>query len=239
MFFDPIYLVILGFGVVISLIASGMVKAAFHRGKQVPLQQRVTGAEIARAILSDAGIDDVNVVETHGFLSDHYNPISKTLALSPEVYHGHSAASAGVAAHEVGHAIQHAQGYTLMWVRSVLVPFQMFGSNLGPLLVIIGIALGSAQGVGMGQNIAIAGVVLFGLATLFTLVTVPVEFDASARAKDRLITLGIISRGEEDDAVRKVLFAAGLTYVAAAITALLQLLYWAWRAGLIGGSRSR
>lgn len=241
MFFDPIYLVILVVGGLLAAGASMLVKSQFHRGEQVQLRSGKTGREIAEAILAAEGIVDVHVQEHPGFLSDHYNPMTKTLALSPKVYHGRSAAAAGVAAHEVGHALQHAHGYIPMWIRSMLVPAANIGSMVAPFLIMIGIFMGSANAI-PGQpvqphTLAIIGVILFGTATAFTLVTVPVEFDASARAKRILLDMGMVQQGEESDAVRGVLTAAGLTYVAAAITALLQLLYWAWRAGMLGGRR--
>jgi len=239
MFFDPVYLAILGLGMLLSLAASGYVKSKFARGSAVPISSGLRGADVAAAILRDADISNVSIVEHPGFMSDHYNPMTRTLALSPDVYHGQNAAAAGVAAHEVGHAIQHAHGYAPMWLRSFLVPVANIGSMLGPVLVMIGAALGAAQAAGpsLGQGLAITGVVIFGAATLFTLITVPVEFDASSRAKRCLAHLGIVRPGEEEAAVRGVLLAAGLTYVAAAITAVLQLLYWALRAGLLGGRR--
>jgi Zn-dependent membrane protease YugP len=170
--------------------------------------------------------------------------MDKTLNLSPEVYNGTSAAAAGVAAHEVGHAIQHAQGYSPMWLRSMLVPVANIGSMLGPYVVIGGMMMGAAGQAASGHYhaayyVAVAGVALFGAATLFTLVTVPVEFDASARGKRHLATLGITRTEEEASAVRGVLTAAGMTYLAAAATSLMMLLYWAWRAGLIGGGNRR
>lgn len=235
MIFDPIYMGILVVSLVLSGIVSLMVKTRFKAGQKVSIYSGLTGADVAKAILADAGITDVRVQETHGFLADHYNPLDKTLNLSKEVYHGTNASAAGVAAHEVGHAIQHAENYFPMWLRSFLVPVANLGSNLGPWLVIIGIILMAAYSQTLGQNLAIVGVVLFGAATLFTLVTVPVEFDASARAKKILARLSIIQQGREYNAVSGVLFAAGLTYVAAAITSLMQLLYWAHKAGLLGG----
>lgn len=234
--FDPLYIGILAFTLIISGIVSAMVNSRFKAGQKVQIQSGLTGAEVASAILSDAGIYDVRIQETNGFLSDHYNPMNKTLNLSKDVYHGRNASSAGVAAHETGHAIQHAENYFPMWLRSFIVPAANVGSNLGPWLVIIGIIMMSAH-ILMGQSVAIFGVVLFGIATLFTLVTVPVEFDASSRAKKRLAHLGILQEGRERQVVAGVLFAAGLTYVAAAISSILQLLYWALRAGLLGGRR--
>lgn len=238
MMFDPLYMGILLVTLLVSGAVSALVNARFKAGQKVQIRSGLTGAEVASAILADAGIYDVRIRETSGFLSDYYNPMDKTLNLSRDVYHGRSASSAGVAAHEVGHAIQHAQNYFPMWLRSLIVPAANIGSNFGPWIVILGIILMSAGKMAMGQNIAIVGVVLFGIATLFTLVTVPVEFDASSRAKKCLSRLNILAPGKERDVVAGVLFAAGLTYVAAAISSIMQLLYWALRAGLLGGRRN-
>ncbi len=238
MMFDPLYMGILLVTLLVSGAVSALVNARFKAGQKVQIRSGLTGAEVASAILADAGIYDVRIRETSGFLSDYYNPMDKTLNLSRDVYHGRSASSAGVAAHEVGHAIQHAQNYFPMWLRSFIVPAANIGSNFGPWIVILGIILMSAGKMAMGQNIAIVGVVLFGIATLFTLVTVPVEFDASSRAKKCLSRLNILAPGKERDVVAGVLFAAGLTYVAAAISSIMQLLYWALRAGLLGGRRN-
>ncbi len=234
MMFDPLYMGILLVTVVLSLGVSGLVKVRFNAGQKVKITSGLTGAEVAKAILMDAGITDVQVLQHQGFLSDHYNPMNKTLNLSPEVYNGRSASAAGVAAHEVGHAIQHAQDYFPMWLRSTIVPVANIGSSLGPMIVIIGIALMGA-GKAIGHDVAVVGVLLFAAMTLFTLVTVPVEFDASRRAKKILARLDIVAQGREYNTVSGVLLAAGLTYVAAAIGSILQLLYWAYRAGLIGG----
>jgi len=237
---DPLYMILILIGIVFSGGAAFMVKSRFKKGEKIPIASGYTGAQVAELILRDAGITDVSVHKHRGFLSDHYNPMNKTLNLSPEVYNGRSAASAGVAAHEVGHAIQHAQNYFPMWLRSAIVPAANIGSNLGPWLVIIGIMLGAGAEInpGIGHSLAVLGVALFAAATAFTLVTVPVEFDASSRAKRQLQHLGIIRQGNESNAVSSVLTAAGLTYVAAAITSIMQLLYWAYKAGLIGGRRN-
>ncbi len=244
MFLDPIYWAIIGVSALLSFGASFYVKAAFRRGAEVPIRSGLTGAEVARRILRDQDVVGVEVVEHQGFLSDHYNPGSKTLALSPDVYHGRTAAAAGVAAHEVGHALQHAQGDLTMWGRTILVYPAHFGSMLGPWLVIAGIAMAAAQGGvkaaeagGAAYWLAVGGVALFGLATLCSVVIVFNEFNASARARGLLLRLAITSGGEEDATVRRVLNAAGLTYLAAAMGALLQLLYWAWQAGLLGNRR--
>ena len=236
MMFDPLYMSILLVTLVLSGAVSMLVKSRFAAGQKVRITSGLTGADVAKAILMDAGITDVKVLVHQGFLSDHYNPLNKTLNLSKEVYYGQNASAAGVAAHEVGHAIQHAQGYFPLWLRSFIVPVANIGSNLGPWLVILGIILMSA-GRALGYSLAIVGVLLLAIATFFTLVTVPVEFDASSRAKKALARMDIVAQGREYNTVSGVLFAAGLTYVAAAISSILQLLYWAYRAGLIGGRR--
>lgn len=238
MMFDPLYMGILLITLLISGAVSALVKARFKAGQEVQIRSGLTGAEVASAILADAGIFDVRIRETSGFLSDYYNPMDKTLNLSHDVYHGRSASSAGVAAHEVGHAIQHAKNYFPMWLRSAIVPVAGIGSNLGPMIVILGILLMSFGKMALGQNVAIVGVVLFGMATLFTLITVPVEFNASSRAKKCLARLNILAPGREREVVSGVLLAAGLTYVAAAVSSIMQLLYWALRAGLLGGRRN-
>jgi len=239
MVFDPIYMIIMVVAIVLSGGAAFMVKSRFAKSSKVPISSGYTGAQVAERLLRDAGITDVSVHAHKGFLSDHYNPMNRTLNLSPDVYNGRSAAAAGVAAHEAGHAMQHAQNYFPMWVRSAIVPVANIGSNLGPWIIMIGILLGAGAGVdtGFGYTLAIIGVALFAVATAFTLVTVPVEFDASARAKKQLQHLGIIKQGDEAAAVSSVLTAAAMTYVAAAIASVLQLLYWAYKAGLIGGRR--
>ena len=242
MFFDPIYWIIIGVSGLLSLLASLYVKSAFRKGAEVPIQSGLTGAEVARRILRDQDIVDVEVHEHQGFLSDHYNPMAKTLNLSPDVYNGRTAAAAGVAAHEVGHALQHAQGDMTMWARTILVYPAMFGSMLGPYVVMGGIMLGSAHDVAKGQHgagywVALAGVMLFGIATACSVFIVFNEFNASARARGLLVKLGVTRAGEEDETVARVLNAAGLTYLAAAVGSLLNLLYWAWQAGLLGGGR--
>lgn len=237
MMFDPLYMGILLVTLILSGVISMVVKSRFKAGQEVSIRSGLTGAEVASAILADAGIYNVRINETQGFLSDYYNPLDRTLNLSRDVYHGRNASAAGVAAHEVGHAIQHAQNYFPMWLRSFIVPAANIGSNFGPWIIIIGIILMGAGKFATGQTVAIVGVLLFGIATLFTLVTVPVEFDASSRAKKCLARLNILAPGKEREVVSGVLFAAGLTYVAAAISSIMQLLYWALRAGLIGGRR--
>jgi len=236
MLFDPVYWIIIGVAIGLSLLAAARVKLAYRRGREVPVESGYTGAQVAKAILRHHDVDGVEVVEHRGLLSDHYNPVTRTLALSREVYHGRSAAAAGIAAHEVGHAIQHAHGYFPMHVRSWLVPVAGIGDSLGPWVIIAGILLGAGAGAGFGYQVAVAGVILMGAATAFTLVTIPVEYDASARAKRILDDMGLIRAGEERATVDKVLNAAGLTYLAAAVSSILFLLYWAAQIGLLGGN---
>jgi len=232
-FFDPLQMLIIVVSMILSGGAAWSVKSKFARGKKVRLMSRMSGREVAELVLRQSGISNVTVVRTGGFLSDYYNPMTHTLALSPDVYDGSTAAAAGVAAHEAGHAIQHAHNYAPLWLRSTILPVANIGSNVGPWLIFIGIILGATSV--FGHFMLMTGVVLFAGATLFTVITVPVEFNASSRAKERLMSLGIINRGEEEDAVKGVLTAAGLTYVAAAVTSIMWLLYYLMRSGLLGG----
>lgn len=222
----------------LSAVTSLRVKAAFAQGKKTAVSSGVTGAEAAARILKTNGIFDVKIIEGKGFLTDHYNPVTKNLVLSPDVYRGSSAASVGVAAHEVGHAVQHATGYRWLGLRTALVPVVNIGSNIGLWLVIIGIILGSAYqassgNLSIGYYLALAGVILYSATFVFSVVTVPVEIDASRRAVRELEADGITRSAEETEAVRKVLSAAALTYVAAAIGSLLQLAYWVLRSGIL------
>lgn len=228
--FDMQYvLMVLLPGMLLSGIASLMVRSAFKKYSKVRSYNGYTGAQAAQHLLEQAGIHDVKVVPTHGFLSDHYNPVNKTLALSSQVYQSTSVAALGVACHEAGHAIQHARGYFPLWLRSALVPAVGIGSNLGFYMMMFGLIL---QGF---QWLVLIGAILFSTVVLFQLVTLPVEFDASARAKRLIVDAGIIYP-EEKVGVDRVLNAAALTYVAAAISSLLTLLYFLMRSGILGGS---
>jgi uncharacterized protein len=234
--FDPLFILIFVVTLALSGVASLMVKRKFKAGEGVSLSSGMMGHQVAAAMMHEAGLNDVKIEEHQGFLSDHYNPLTKTLALSTSVYWGRNAAAAGVAAHEAGHALQHAENYLPMWARSALVPVANIGSSVGPWLVIIGGFLGIASA--WGHMFAILGVYLFAAATFFTVVTVPVEFNASSRAKEQLLRLRITEHGTEQDAVTGVLTAAGMTYVAAAAASIAWLFYYALRAGLLGGGRS-
>ena len=228
-FFDPVYLIFLAPGLLLSLWASWRVKTNFNKYSKIGTARGISGAQAAAEVLRDAGISDVQVVRARGFLSDHYNPVNKTLALSDSVYDSTSIAAVGVAAHEAGHAIQHAQHYAPLWVRSLLVPTANIGTSVGYLVMVFGLMLNA-------MNMVLVGAILFGAVLLFQIVTLPVEFDASRRAKYLLVNRGIIMERERVG-VNKVLNAAAMTYVAAAITTLLTLLYFLMRSGLLGGRR--
>ncbi|HKK73244.1 MAG TPA: zinc metallopeptidase [Candidatus Krumholzibacteria bacterium] len=235
MIFDPFYLLIIGVGMGLSFWASARTKGAFQKYSQTTTRRGLTGAQIAEAILRDHGISDVRVEPVAGKLSDHYDPRTKTLRLSEGVYGSRSMAAAGVAAHEVGHAIQHARAYAPLKFRSAWVPVANFSSGLSMFVIIAAFFLGGTA-TALGHTAAIVGVTLFGATTVFTLITLPVEFDASRRAMATLQRGGYMTRDELGGA-KKVLDAAALTYVAAAVTSILTLLYWAFRLGLFGGRR--
>jgi len=220
-FFDPQYLLFVGPGILLSLLASWYVKSTFARYAEVPLARGLTGAEAAALVLQQAGVRDVRVEPTEGYLSDHYDPSAKVLRLSPDVFYGRSISAAGVAAHEAGHAIQHNVGYALMGIRQALVLPARIGSQIGLFIVIAGLALHALK-------LAWFGVILFSAIFLFELVTLPVEVNASTRAKQRLLAAGVVS-GAEADGVASVLRAAALTYLASLISSGLQLLYFITR----------
>jgi len=226
MFFDPMYLLFAAPGLLLSLWASMRVKSTFAHYSQVASRSGLTGAEAARELLKRQNITDVRIEPVDGFLSDHYDPSTKTLRLSPDVYQGRSLSALGVAAHEAGHAIQHAHAYGPLAFRSLVVRPAMLGSNLGMMVLTAGLFMHVTGMVWLG-------IALFSAFVVFTLVTLPVEFNASSRAVAALVDTHIISANEAADA-KKVLDAAALTYVAAAISAVLQLLYLLWRSGLLG-----
>jgi Zn-dependent membrane protease YugP len=206
------------------------VQSAFNKFSKVRTYANFSGSQVARYLLDSAGLNEVKIEETRGFLSDHYDPRDKVLRLSPTVYQTPSVASAGIAAHEAGHAIQHAQGYTPLQVRTALVPTVQIGSWLGPLIFMLGLFLAGQT----GTTIAWVGLVLFAATAVFALITLPVELDASRRAKEWLATSGVIYNNEIEG-VHKVLDAAAWTYVAAAIQAISTVLYYAFL--LTGRSR--
>ena len=232
MMFDPIYLIILLVCAGFSIAAQMKVKGAFNKYSQLRASSGYSGAEAARNMLDGAGLNQVGIERVRGFLSDHYDPIHRVLRLSPDVYDGRSVAALGIACHEAGHAVQHASGYTPLKVRSALVP-AMAVSNLSVYVIIIGFFLMAVQPV-LGKVVATVGLILFGLIFFFQAVTLPVEFDASNRAKEMLPQMGMISSPNEQKGVNAVLDAAAMTYIAAAAATLLQLAYFAY---LIFGQR--
>lgn len=192
------------------------VNSTYKKYSQVYNANGLTGYDVARRILDTHGLYDVKIEETQGVLSDHYDPRSKVVRLSSDNYHGQSLAAVAVAAHEVGHALQDQEDYAFLRFRSALVPVATFGSNMSWILLILGFIMGLA-------NLALLGIILMAGAVLFQVVTLPVEFNASSRAMNQVIELGLI-RNEEERGAKKVLSAAAMTYVAAAAVALLELL---------------
>ena len=224
--FDYLIMVMLP-GLILGAGATWITKTTFRKYAKIGVSSRVSGAEAARRLLDSQGLQNVGIEAVNGFLSDHYDPRHRVLRLSPDVYQGQSLSSIGVACHEAGHAIQHAEKYVPLTMRSALVPTTNFGTNAAYGLIIGGAFLNSPK-------LYMLGALLFGLAVVFTLVTLPVEWDASARAKRYMVTSGIVSAGAEEEGASKVLNAAFLTYVAAFLTSLLTFLYYLQRAGLLG-----
>ncbi|MBN2492671.1 MAG: zinc metallopeptidase [Planctomycetes bacterium] len=236
MIFHPLYWLVIGVSIALSAWAAFKVKGTFARFSRFTTRSGLSGAEVARRILSQNGIQDVRVEPVAGKLSDHYDPTSKTLRLSEPVYAGRSMAAFGVAAHEVGHAIQHTHGYAPLRFRSSWVPVANLGGGLSMIVVILAAVLGGAATV-LGGTMALIGIGLMATTMVFTLVTLPVEYDASRRALLALEHGGYMT-SEELDGARKVLNAAALTYVMAFVSSLLLLLYWAYALGLLGGGSS-
>ena len=229
-----LYYVILGAIFLASWLVSNRLQSKFAHYSQVQLRNGMSGKEIAEKMLHDNGIYDVKVTHVPGQLTDHYNPLDKTVNLSEAVYNQRNAAAAAVAAHECGHAVQHAQAYAWLNLRSKLVPAVNISSNLSNILIIVGFLLGAAAKMGFGYWIAVVGVALFAITTLFTLITLPVEYDASNRALAWLKSKNMVTREEYAGAEDSLKWAAR-TYVVAALGSLAQLLYWVYR--LMGSSR--
>jgi Zn-dependent membrane protease YugP len=217
MFFDPMYFVYVAPALLLAMWAQWRVKSAYSSASNEPAA--ITGAAAARYILDAAGANGVEIEETPGHLSDHYDPRAKVLRLSPGVYHHRSLAAVGIAAHEAGHALQDAQGYALMSIRNAAVGVANIGSGFGVILLLVGLGIGLTQ-------VAWLGILLFGGTVFFQLVNLPVEFDASNRAKAELVALGIVPQSQMG-AVNNVLNAAAWTYVAATLQSILTLLYYA------------
>ena len=204
----------------VSLYAQYRVSSTYGKNAQIPSRGGITGREAAEAVMKHAGINDVEIVEIPGHLTDHYDPINKRLALSSEDYHGTSLAALGVAAHEAGHAIQHQVGFAMLHARMALVPATNFVSRVLPILWFASFFLVR----GLSGTILDVAILCYAVLTVFQLVTLPVEFDASRRAKVQLVELGILDR-DEMTGVNQTLDAAALTYVAAFVSSLLMLLY--------------
>jgi hypothetical protein len=212
------YLVYVGPAILLAGLATLLVRTTFSRYARVGASSGLTGAEAARQMLASQGVTDVTIEPVQGFLSDHYDPRAHALRLSPEVYGGRSLSAIGVACHEAGHALQQVHGYAPLMMRSALVPVTQFGSSLSWPIVMIGAIM-------QAPMLIKAGCILFGAAVVFSLVTLPVEWNASARAKKLMVASGIVRPGEDAHAGR-VLNAAFLTYVASAFTAIMTLLYY-------------
>ena len=234
--YNPYFMLFMVPALILGIIAQAAVKGRFNKYSKVRTMRGMTGAQAAREILDSNGMYDVSIEESRGFLSDHYDPRSRTLRLSPDVARSPSVASVGVAAHEAGHALQHAGGYLPLQLRSKMVPAVQFGTWLGPIVISIGIMLQILMGAfELGNVVAWFGVILFGAVVVFSFVTLPVELDASTRAKKLLYQYNIVDQ-RELGGVSKVLNAAAWTYVVAALSALLQLLYYIM---LLTGNRRR
>lgn len=231
-FFDPLYLILVGPTILLAIWAQIQVKSAFAKYKQVPNSSNMTGAEAAARMLHGEGLQIVGssgeasgmnravaIMPTRGMLSDHYDPKAKTLRLSPDVYNGRSLAAVGIACHEAGHALQDAHGYALLGMRTALVPLASIGSWMSFPIILLGAILRSPNLLGIG-------IIAFALIVLFQLITLPVEFNASSRAKKALANLGVIRGQSEINGVASVLNAAAMTYVAAAASAAMTLLYY-------------
>ncbi len=216
--FDPMYFVFIAPALLLMLYAQWRVRSTVEKYGQVPNRRGLTGAQVARLILDNNGLYDVPVELTPGELTDHYDPLRRVVRLSEPVYYGRSVAALGIAAHETGHAIQHKVGYLPLQLRTAIVPVVTFGTNIGWILILAGIVIGLT-------GLAWLGVALFAAGTLFALLTLPVEFDASRRALQVLTTMGLVDRTELAQN-RETLNAAALTYVAGLLMAVLQLLYW-------------
>ncbi|MFA7444652.1 MAG: zinc metallopeptidase [Flavobacteriaceae bacterium] len=230
---DVTYLIIIGGIALMSFLVSSRLKSKFEKYSKLQLRNGMSGAEIAEKMLADNGIYDVKVISTPGRLTDHYNPKDKTVNLSEAVYNQRNAAAAAVAAHEVGHAVQHATAYQWLQMRSQMVPVVSVASGMSQWLVFGGLILGAAAQSGIGYYIAIIGLVLMGIATAFSFVTLPVEYDASNRALAWLKGKNMVSQQEYAGAEDALKWAAR-TYLVAALGALANLIYWAWQ---VFGSR--
>lgn len=228
--FDSRYMMFMLPAFLLMMVVQWYVQSAYNRWSKVPARSRMTGAEAAHRLISAGGLLDVRVEGVAGKLTDHYDPRQKVLRLSSGVYDSYSVAALAIAAHELGHAMQDKEGYFPLRLRAAMVPAVNIGSYLGWILIVVGMLIQATQ-------IAWLGVIIFSLGALFALATLPVELNASRRARQLLSTSGIISGDDEMRGVNNVLNAAAMTYVAALITAVLQLLYWVSVVVGMGGRR--
>ena len=219
LFYDVRYMIFMIPAFILMMAVQWYVNSAYNKWSKVPARSRLTGAQAAQRLISQGGLYDVRVEGVAGNLTDHYDPRTKVLSLSQGVYSGSSVAALAVAAHELGHAMQDQEGYFPLRLRAAMVPAVNIGSYLGWILIFAGILIGYLQ-------LSWLGVAVFSAGALFSLATLPVELNASARAKRLLVETGLIAGQDEEHGVHNVLNAAALTYVAALITAVLQLLYW-------------
>ena len=219
-----IWIILIIIPMLFGLYAQSRIQRAYNKNVRIGSRGHITGREAAEAVMRSAGINDVEIIQVPGQLTDHYDPINKRLALSEMNYRGTSLAALGVAAHEAGHAIQHKVGYSMMTIRQTMAPATQIAASISNYVIIGGILLLTFAGSAMGYNLLTLGAVALGVIVLFQLVTLPVEFDASRRAKAQLVNLGIIDR-DEMPGVNETLDAAALTYVAAFVAALGSLLH--------------
>jgi Zn-dependent membrane protease YugP len=229
MWFDPVYLLFVAPAMLLALWAQWRVHSAYAEASRIAPRSGLSGAEAAQEVMREGGVRGVAIEPVQGFLSDHYDPRGKVLRLSPGVYASRSLAALGIAAHEAGHALQDARRYPLLVLRNGLVPLASVGGSVAWIIIVAGFFLAS-------MNLILAGIVAFSLTVVFQLVNLPVEFDASRRARVALVEGGLVTP-EEDMYVKKVLDAAALTYVAATLSSVLTLLYFLFRSGLLGGGR--
>lgn len=229
LFFDPLYLIMIAPVIILTIYAQVKVKRAFSKYKKIGVRSGLTGAQAAHEMLAAARLERaVKIQKTGGFLSDHYDPRNKVLRLSPDVYHGKSISAIGVACHEAGHAIQHAKKYGFLTIRNAIVPMASVGSWLSWPLIIIGVIFQMFE-------LIFVGVIAFSVIVLFQIINLPVELDASKRAKAMAAKLNLVQTNREADGIAAVLNAAAFTYIAATLTAIVQLLYFLLRLGFLGG----
>ncbi len=228
-YFNTQYLLYMAPAIIAMLAAQWYVKTTYNKWGKIPTSSHLTGEQATQRLISTGGLHDIEIQQIQGQLTDHYDPRKKILGLSPGVYQGNSVASLAIAAHELGHALQDKENYFPLRLRSMLVPAVNIGSTLGWILIVIGLLINAI-------GLAWLGVIAFSGSAVFALATLPVELNASSRAKQLLKDSGIISSTEEDQGVNNVLNAAALTYVASLFTAVMQLLYWI---SIVSGGRGR